>query len=101
MRLLPYAVLLLATACVPLGTPITSTAPGTQKPPEYYADKTLRYQDYAYAPEVRSVQCYVATGQPNEVFQPPVVALGQSTALTLEFDVLGGQSPRYTAKLIH
>ena len=101
MRLLPYAVLLLATACVPLGTPITSTAPGTQKPPEYYADKTLRYQDYTYAPEVRSVQCYVATGQPNEVFQPPVVALGQSTALTLEFDILGGQSPRYTAKLIH
>ena len=101
MRLLPYAVLLLATACVPLGTPITSTAPGTQKPPEYYADKTLRYQDYAYAPEVRSVQCYVATGQPNEVFQPPVVALGQSPALTLEFDILGGQSPRYTAKLIH
>ena len=31
-------------------------APGTQRPPEYYADKTLRYQDYTYAPDVRSVQ---------------------------------------------
>ena len=101
MRLLPFTFLLLATACVPLGTPITSTSPGTQKPPEYYADKTLRYQDYTYVPEVRSVQCYVATGQPNEVFNPPVVPLGQSQAITLEFDVLGEQSQRYSAKLIH
>ena len=101
MRLLPFTFLLLATACVPLGTPITSTAPGTQKPPEYYADKTLRYQDYTYVPEVRSVQCYMATGRPNEVFNPPVVPLGQSQAITLEFDVLGEQSQRYSAKLIH
>ena len=105
MRFLPFAsLLLLATACVPLGTPITSTtpaAPGTQRPPEYYADKTLRYQDYTYSPDVRSVQCYLATGQPNEVFQPPVVPLGQSQAITLEFDVLGEQSQRYSAKLIH
>ena len=105
MRLLPFAsLLLLATACVPLGTPITSTAPaapGTQRPPEYYADKTLRYQDYTYSPEVRSVQCYVATGQPNEVFHPPVVSLGQSQSIALEFDVLAGQSQRYSAKLIH
>ena len=104
MRLFPVISLCFITACVPLGTPITSTtpaAPGTQKPPEYYADKTLRYQDYTYAPEVRSVQCYVATGQPNEVFQPPVVPLGQSQAIVLEFDVLGEQSQRYSAKLIH
>ena len=103
MRLLPFASLLLATACVPLGTPITSTstAPGQQKPPEYYADKTLRYQDYTYSPEVRSVQCYVATGQVNEVFQPPVVPLGQSQTITLEFDVLNEQSQRYTARLVH
>ncbi len=103
MRLLPLALLLLATACVPLGTPITSTAPaapGQAKPPEYYADKTLRYQDYAYSPDVRSVQCYVATGQPDEIFQPPVVPLGQSQAIVLEFDVLG-PSQRYTARLVH
>ena len=101
MRLLPLASLLLATACVPLGTPITSSAPGTQKPPEYYADKTLRYQDYAYSPDVRSVQCYAATGQANEVFQPPVVPLGQSQTIMLEFDVLGQQSQRFTTKIIH
>ena len=102
MRLFPFAsLLLLAAGCVPLGTPITSTAPGTQKPPEYYADKTLRYQDYVYSPDVRSVQCYLSTGQPNQVFQPPVAPLGQTPAITLEFDVLGTQSQRFTAKLLH
>ena len=103
MRFPSLAFLLLATACVPLGTPITGTSPaaGTQSPPEYYADKTLRYQDYTYSPDVRSVQCYVATGQPNEVFNAPVVPLGQSQGIALEFDVLGEQSQRYSAKLIH
>ncbi|GAA4354936.1 DUF5103 domain-containing protein [Hymenobacter saemangeumensis] len=102
---LALPLLLLATACVPLGTPITdpngtASAPG-QKAPEYYADKTIRYQDYVYDPSVKSVQCYVATGVNTEVFQPPVVPLGQSQAITLEFDVLGGQSQRLLAKLVH
>ena len=98
------SLLLLCTACVPLGTPITSTAPtapGTQRPPEYYADRKLRYQDFTYSPDVRSVQCYLATGQPNEVFQPPVAPLGQSAGISLEFDVLGETSQRFTAKVIH
>ena len=104
MRPLSVAFLLFATACVPLGTPITdpnAARGGAQKPPEYYADKTLRYQDYTYSPDVRSVQCYVASGRPNEVFQPAVVPLGQSSAIVLEFDVLGEQSQRYTAKILH
>jgi hypothetical protein len=96
--------LLLATACVPLGTPITdpnaARSPGQQRPPEYYADKTLRYQDFIYSPDVKSVQCYVATGQPTEVFQPPVAPL-QGQSFTLEFDILGAQSQRLTAKLVH
>ena len=97
--------LLLLPACVPLGTPITdpnarANAPGQTKPPEYYADRKLRYQDYVYEPAVRSVQCYLATGQPNEVFQPPVAPLGQA-AFTLEFDIMGSQTQRLTAKLIH
>jgi hypothetical protein len=105
-RLLPCVLsLFLATACVPLGTPITdpnarANAPGQAKPPEYYADRKLRYQDYVYEPDVRSVQCYVATGQPNEVFQPPVAPLGQA-GFTLEFDRLTEQNQRLTAKLIH
>ncbi|WP_139920586.1 DUF5103 domain-containing protein [Hymenobacter sp. DG01] len=102
------AVLLLAaTACVPLGTPITDpnaarrpATPG-QQAPEYYANKTLRYEDAVYDPNVRTVQCYVPTGQANEVFNPPVVPLSQGQPAVLEFDVLGGTGQRLTAKLVH
>ena len=102
-RLLSYPALLLAAACVPLGTPITNpNAPvGQQKPAEYYADRTLRYLDYSYDPSVRSVQCYVPTGQPNDVFLPPILPLSQEQPVRLEFDVLGEQAPRLTAKLVH
>ncbi|MDU0372420.1 DUF5103 domain-containing protein [Hymenobacter endophyticus] len=96
-----------APACVPLGTPITDpnaarrpATPG-QRPTEYYADKTLRYEDAIYDPNVQTVQCYVPTGQANEVFSPPVVALSQGQQPVLEFDVLGGQGQRLTAKLVH
>ena len=109
MRLLsPILLLLLATACVPLGTPITDpnaarrpATTGQTAATEYYADKTLRYQDYTYDPNVRSVQCYVASGSTNEIFTPPVVPLSQDQPITLEFDVLGDQSQRLTAKLVH
>ena len=72
-------------ACVPLGTPITDPngtgrAPGQQKPPEYYADKTLRYQDHVYDPAVQSVQCYAATNVVGEVFLPPCGARGAEPA---------------------
>ncbi|SHI93704.1 protein of unknown function [Hymenobacter daecheongensis DSM 21074] len=105
-RLAPAFLLLLTTGCVPLGTPITDPnaarrPAGQQRAPEYYADKTIRYEDYIYNPDVRSVQCYVATGQPTEVFQPPVVPLSQGQPVTLEFDVLGAASQRLTAKLVH
>ncbi|PJJ61165.1 type IX secretion system plug protein [Hymenobacter chitinivorans] len=99
------AALLTTSACVPLGTPITDpNAPRgsqAQRPPEYYADKTLRYEDYTYNPDVRSVQCYVATGQNTEIFQPPVVPISQQQPIVLEFDILGNGSQRLTAKLVH
>jgi hypothetical protein len=112
IRLMPRlsylaSLLLLATACVPLGTPITDpnaarqSGGSAQRPPEYYADKTIRYQDYIYDPDVRSVQCYVASGSTNEIFTPPVVPISQEQPITLEFDIVAEQSQRLTAKLVH
>ncbi len=108
MRNLPLlSGLLLAAACVPLGTPITDPNAARRAPTpgqtgtEYYADKKLRYEDYIYDPNVRTVLCYVPTGQLGQVFNPPVVPLGQGQAPVLEFDVLGGAGQRLTAKLIH
>jgi hypothetical protein len=68
MRLLPcLPLLLLATACVPLGTPITNAdLPASQQRTSAPAANTvLRYQDYIYDPSVRSVQCYVASATAN------------------------------------
>ncbi|WP_055562257.1 MULTISPECIES: DUF5103 domain-containing protein [Hymenobacter] len=107
-RFLSATLALAATACVPLGTPITdpnaARRPATvgQAPAtEYYADKTLRYEDYVYNPNVRTVQCYVPTGQVTEIFNPPIVPLAQGQPVLLEFDVLGSQGERLTAKLVH
>ncbi|MDF7812232.1 DUF5103 domain-containing protein [Hymenobacter sp. YC55] len=101
------SLLFFAAACVPLGTPITDPnaarrpAGSAQPAPEYYADRTLRYQDYTYDPNVRTVQCYVASGSTNEIFTPPVVPITQEQPILLEFDIVGEQSQRLTAKLVH
>ena len=115
-RLLPYPILLLATACVPLGTPITNPdlpASQQQRAGTPAASPQLRYYDYVYDPSVKSVQCYVGTGttstltttgvatNPTAVLSPPIVPLSQEQPITLEFDVLGEQPPRLTAKLIN
>ena len=103
LRLLSYPLLLLAAACVPLGTPITDASrPASQQgQPVARAAQPLRYYDYIYEPAVRSVQCYVPTTQVNDILNPPIVPLSQEQPVTLEFDLLGNQAPRLTAKLIH
>ncbi|RZL09342.1 MAG: DUF5103 domain-containing protein [Hymenobacter sp.] len=114
MRLLPYLpFLLLAAACVPLGTPITNPdlPASQQRAVSSAASVPLRYYDYIYDPSVRSVQCYVGTGTTSTTFgntanatavlAPPIVPLSQEQPITLEFDVLGERPPRLTAKLIH
>lgn len=114
MRLLPsLPLLLLATACVPLGTPITNPdlPASQQRAAAPAATAQLRYYDYIYEPSVRSVQCYVGTGTTSTtlgntanataVLAPPIVPLSQEQPITLEFDILGERPPRLTAKLIH
>jgi hypothetical protein len=114
LRLLPYLpFLLLATACVPLGTPITNPdlPASQQRAAAPAATAQLRYYDYIYEPGVKSVQCYVGTGTTSTtlgntanataVLAPPIVPLSQEQPITLEFDILGERPPRLTAKLIH
>ena len=102
-RFLPYPLVLLAAACVPLGTPITNPDLPANRQSQAAARpaQALRYYDYIYDPSVRSVQCYVPTAQVNDIFLPPIVPLTQEQPVTLEFDVLGEQAPRLTAKLVH
>ena len=86
--------------CVPLGEPITGTAE-QPKTPEYYAQRTLRYEDHIYSDRIRSVQFYAATGTPEEVLTAPVISIGQNPRAVLEFDELSESQQRFRVKLVH
>lgn len=95
-----FAWLLLGlTACVPLEQQGSTSGSGGNT--SSYADRTLRYEDYIYDPSIRSVQCYVGTGSPEEIFVPPVIPLDQTLPVMLEFDQLNTPQQRFIVKLVH
>ncbi|WP_078012677.1 DUF5103 domain-containing protein [Hymenobacter sp. CRA2] len=100
-----FPLLAAAAACVPLGTPITDPnagKPGQSSPVQApRANAQLRFEDATYDPDIQSVQCYASSGQPTEIFNAPVVSLAQAGGIVLEFDFLGSQSRRLTARLVH
>ena len=90
--------------CVPLGEPITGDGNSNatvEKSPEYYARRTLHYEDYIYSDEIKTVQFYAGTGTNEEVLTAPVISLAQGVPLVLEFDELNEPQKRFTVKLVH
>ncbi len=66
----------------------------------FQADKTLRYEDWSYEPEIRTVMLYPFTGRPQDMLQPPAAALNSQT-LVLEFDDLVDSPEDYMVRIIH
>lgn len=100
-RFLPLLFPLLLTACVAAdqsGGATSTAAPGTAGSPDYYR-QPQRQEDAVYDPNIRSVQCYVATGAFNERLNPPVVPITQDQAVRLEFDWLNHEPARLIVKL--
>jgi len=93
LRLFSVMLITGATACVPIEQQGQTTSGG--------APQVLRYEDYVYEPNIKSVQCYVATGGAEEVLEPPVTSLRQERPLILEFDRINSGSQRLIAKIIH
>ena len=91
--------LLFLPACVPLGEPITGSAP-VAKTPEYYAQRTLHYEDHIYNEQIRTVQFYAGTRTAEEVLAPAVISIEQTVKAVLEFDELSSQQTRFMVKLI-
>ena len=89
-----------ATTCVPVEQ-TTASSGATSGNTEYYAPTSLRYEDFIYDPSIRSVQCYVQTGNPEEVFNFPVVPISQPEPILLEFDQLNAPQQRFSLKLIY
>ena len=83
------------TACVPLEEQAQSSATGTT------AQTALRYEDYVYHESIRSVQAYLATGDTDQVLNPPVTSVSQEFPLVLEFDRVNAGPQRLLAKLVH
>jgi hypothetical protein len=93
-------VLLIVGACVPLDQQGTSSvSAGAQA--EYFTDRTLRFEDHVYDPSIRTVQCYVRTGTPEEVLVPPVIPIDQNQRIMLEFDQVNHPQQRFVVKLLH
>ncbi|MCA6074938.1 DUF5103 domain-containing protein [Fulvivirga sedimenti] len=63
-------------------------------------DKTLRYEDWSYEAEIRTVMLYPFTGRPQDMLQPPASPLGTQN-LVLEFDDLVDSPEDYMVRIIH
>jgi hypothetical protein len=64
---------------------------------DYYGDNTIRYENYVYKPNIKSVQLY------DESFElsQPLLALGSTESLKLSFDDLDADLKSYSYTLIH
>lgn len=63
----------------------------------YGADSTLRYTNYIYEKEFKSIQLY----QTASGFNFPIITLGSGDQLTLEFDQIKSEMDYYQYTLIH
>jgi hypothetical protein len=87
--------------CVPLGEPITGENTETAKSPEYYASRTLRFEDHIYSDKIKTVQFYARTGTAEEILTAPITSIEQTVPIVLEFDELTETQKRFQVKLHH
>lgn len=88
---------LLFSSCVP----VSQQGFGSSNTVSYYNKKTLKYEDVIYEDRIRTALLYPYTGSPNDIMQPALSHLSQSTPLMLEFDDLGTTYATYNVRLIH
>lgn len=64
---------------------------------DYYGDNSIRYENYVYKPNIKSVQLY------DESFElsQPLLALGSTEKLKLAFDDLDADLKSYSYTVIH
>ncbi|MBD0403256.1 DUF5103 domain-containing protein [Flammeovirga sp. EKP202] len=67
-----------------------------------YENKEIRYSDYVYDPNVRTVQLYAKGGSRSiPQLNSPVVRLDQQFPLILEFDLFGDDADYFEAEIEH
>ncbi|OHX65268.1 type IX secretion system plug protein [Flammeovirga pacifica] len=67
-----------------------------------YENKKIRYSDFVYDPNVRTVQLYTLGGNTiNKQLNLPITSLQKRVPILLEFDVFGDDADYYEAELVH
>ncbi len=64
---------------------------------DYVNDNVLRYDDYVYKPNIKSVQFFESSWE----YAAPVIPLNGTAQLELDFDDLDGDQKQYTLSFIH
>jgi hypothetical protein len=64
---------------------------------DYYSDKTLRYEDHIYVPNIKTVQLSI---DPS-IMEPPIIKLNSDQTLQLSFDDLDSDLKTYSYTVIH
>ncbi len=67
-------------------------------------DKTLRFEDYIYEQNIKTVLLYPLVGDAGDAsrtLNPPVIALNDSKNLWLEFDDLNANFEQYHVRILH
>ncbi|MDB5261603.1 MAG: hypothetical protein JWQ14_884 [Adhaeribacter sp.] len=85
--------------CVPLAQQTGGSAAGSVGAAN--VNTPVRFEDYTYDANVKTVQCYVKSGHPEEVLNPPVIPLSQEQPIVLEFDQLNAPQQRFLVKFIY
>ena len=64
---------------------------------DYVNDQVLKYDDYTYKPNIRTIQFHEISWE----YSPPIIALNGNEQLELAFDDLDGDQKQYTLSFIH
>ena len=67
------------------------------KDDDYVNDQVLKYDDYTYKPNIKTIQFHEISWE----YSPPIIALNGNEQLELSFDDLDGDQKQYTLSFIH
>ncbi len=84
--------------------PVADSTPAqTVEKEEYYTDDYLRYSDFVYSDSIKTVQLYNADNRINEFTELnlPVITLGTSQKLRLEFDDWAAVFKTYAYEIVY
>lgn len=93
MKQLFYIALIFSVwiSCVPIGQTNTSTE----------TNKIIRYSDWVYEDDIKTVMLYPFQGNIEDQIKPAVLSIEQEVPLLLSFDQLYTNYSDFTAKIVH